>query len=275
MFGRNMAIATDKPFSTREYWEKRLTEKWGLHGVGHISYGRPYNEWLYRVRKRVFLRHVRKLPIQPGNASVLDVGSGTGFWLKEWRSLGVRRLVGSDLTHVAVSNLRKENPGTEIIELDITDGEAVGSIKQRFDVISAFDVLFHITDERRFEAAIGHMAGLLRPGGYFLFTDSFLRRSLTSSMHQVIRTLQEYTLRVKANGLEPVLRVPMFVVMQTPVDMTTTLPALVWRLAMAPVQFVSFFGHIYGAALFPLEVLLTKCLKESPSIEMMICKKKV
>jgi hypothetical protein len=32
-------------------------------------------------------------------------------------------------------------------------------------------------------------------------------------------------------------------------------------------------GHIYGTALFPLEMLLTKYLKESPSTEIMICRK--
>ena len=90
--------ATEKPLDARAYWENRMSEKWGLHGVGHISYGRSYNEWLYRVRKRVFLRHIQRLRIELRTTAVLDVGSEIGFWLNTWKSVGVRNLIGTDLT---------------------------------------------------------------------------------------------------------------------------------------------------------------------------------
>ena len=158
--------APGKPLAAREYWENRLSEKWGLHGVGHISYGGPYNEWLYRVRRRVILRELNRLPLDLRESTVLDIGSGTGFWLKIWNSVGVRNLVGSDLARVAVKNLREEHPAIEIRELDIADPESIAGLEGRFDLISAFDVLFHITDEGRFRTAIANVASLLRPGGY-------------------------------------------------------------------------------------------------------------
>src|SRR5215831_1703925 len=175
----------EKRFDSREYWESRLSNKWGLHGVGHISYGRPYNEWLYRVRKRVFLRHVNRLSLDLSQANVLDVGSGTGFWLDIWRSLGVNSLVGSDLTRVAVDHLRSEKPGMDIRQTDITESASIAGMEGRFDIVSAFDVLFHITDEDRFRLALKNVASLLRPGGWFLFSDSFLHTKSKHATHEV------------------------------------------------------------------------------------------
>lgn len=268
-----MTTATEKPFNAREYWEKRLSEKWGLHGVGHISYGGPYNEWLYRVRKHVFLRHVRSLPIDLGNAAVLDVGSGTGFWLKMWKSIGVRELVASDLTHVAVENLRNENPGIEIREMDIADQNDLAGMEGRFDLISAFDVLFHITEESRFADAIANVARLLRPGGCLLFSDCLIHRKPRRAAHEVDRSIEDYARELDANGLKTLARVPVFVLMNTPIDSQSEIPQFAWRLLMAPVRLLHPLGHLYGAMLYPCEIFLTKILRESPSTEMMICQR--
>ena len=69
-----MTIAIGESGTEKEYWEKRLSERWGLHGVGHISFGLPYNQWLYRLRRRIFLRQLDCLALNPGDVDVLDVG---------------------------------------------------------------------------------------------------------------------------------------------------------------------------------------------------------
>lgn len=185
------------------------------------------------MRKRVFLRQMRQLSVQLRDVSVLDVGSGTGFWLNMWKSVGVPKVVGSDLTHFAATNLRKENPGVEILELDIADSDAVGRITERFDLISAFDVLFHITKEANFTRAISNIASLLRPGGYFLFSDNLLHTRARRAVHEVDRTLQDYTRELEAHKLIICSRVPVFVVMNTPVDFPFEFPQLAWRLLVA------------------------------------------
>ena len=80
--------------------------------------GRRYNEWMYRVRGRVFdavvARHFlpggRPSPA-PGAApfKVLDVGAGTGFYVDRWLALG-GSVTGVDLTDVAVDRLRERFP---------------------------------------------------------------------------------------------------------------------------------------------------------------------
>ena len=65
----------------------------------------------------------------------------------------------------------------------------------------------------------------------------------------------------------------MFVLMNTPVDTRSNWPSLLWRLLMSPVRAFNVLGFLYGVILFPLEILLTRVSKESPSTEMMICQK--
>ena len=259
--------------AVKTYWENRLSKKWGLHGVGHISYGRPYNEWLYRVRRRIFLRNLKLLPVRLHEANVLDIGSGTGFWLNTWQSLGVGTLVGSDMTRTAVRHLRTEHPHLEILELDISDTAEVRDISSRFQLISAFDVLYHIMGEDRFENAISNVARLLQPGGYFLFSDCFVHSGPMRSAHQVNRTLGRFSALLEANGLAIVSRFPMFVIMNTPIDSSTRIPQFIWRAAMVPVKWMPSLGHLYGAVLYPFEMMLTKGMKESWSTEFMICRK--
>jgi SAM-dependent methyltransferase len=263
----------EKPFDAREYWESRLASKWGLHGVGHISYGKPYNEWLYRVRKQVFLRQVNRLSINLSEANVLDVGSGTGFWLDVWRSFGVKNVVGSDLTRVAVDNLRSEKPGMDIRQIDITERASIAGMEGRFDVVSAFDVLFHITDEDRLRSALENVSSLLRAGGWFLFSDSFLHTKSKHAAHEVDRTLDDFARELKTNKLEIRQRVPVFVVMNTPIDARFEFVQLLWRVFMLPVRLIPALGHVYGAVLYPLEIFLTDVMKESPATEMMICQR--
>jgi 2-polyprenyl-3-methyl-5-hydroxy-6-metoxy-1,4-benzoquinol methylase len=259
--------------TAKEYWETRLSERWGLHGVGHISFGLPYNEWLYRVRKQVFLRQIQPLSWDFKALAVLDVGSGTGFWLDQWKSLGVRSITGLDITRIAAENLQETHPEARILELDISDPEAPQKISQKFDVISAFDVLFHIADKDKFDVAISNVAALLKPSGHFVFSDLLVHAQPTWTAQEVHRTLDTVTEVLAQQNLQIRRRVPMFVLMNSPFDASSRFLRYLWLLLMAPVRFLPALGSLYGAALYPLELLLTNLLTESPTTEMVICQK--
>jgi hypothetical protein len=47
------------PSSLKDYWENRLEENFGLHGAGFIGFGRSYNNWLYKVRRKVFVSRIK------------------------------------------------------------------------------------------------------------------------------------------------------------------------------------------------------------------------
>jgi SAM-dependent methyltransferase len=255
----------------RAYWEARLSERYALDGVGFTALGPAFNEAMYRTRRDLFLRRVRPLVVARPDLAVLDVGSGTGFYLDLWRELGVRRLTGSDLTSTAVERLRERHPGVELVRWDAGGEEpAPGG---PYGAISAFDVLFHIVDDERYERALRNLFAALEPGGFLLFTDNFVHGATVRGETQVSRSLAEIEAAVSRAGFEVVARRPAFVLMNTPVDSSS--PALNgwWDWLRKAVDAIPVAGRVAGALLAPLEVALATRLAEGPSTELMVCRR--
>jgi SAM-dependent methyltransferase len=264
--------ASPNPFDAKQYWENRLGANPSLREVGYSMLGASYNKWLYKVRKAVLRRRVAALNLDLSRASVLDIGSGSGFYINFWKELGTPSVLGSDLTHNAVIHLRGRFPQNTFHELDIAD-ELPPTIKGTFDIVSAFDVLFHITDDDRFRRAICNVAHLLRSGGVFCFTDLFLHRDTERNAHYVSRSLCEIERAVAAAGLEIIDRRPVFVLMNEPLDTNSTFIRSLWRVCMLPVRAWETLGALWGMALYPLDLVLTALLAESATTEIMVCRK--
>lgn len=263
-------------FDAAAYWNRRLARHWGLHGAGYLSLGTPYNRWLYRVRRRVLERALRECGLDPAGKRVLDVGSGTGFYLTLWRRLGAAPIVGSDFSDVAVERLRQTHPGCEIVPLDIGEAGAARRVPNGpFEIVSAFDVLFHIVDDESFVEALRNLAALCAPGGVLLLSDNFPHQGAVREPHQVSRPLVEVLRLLEGEGFRILRRVPVFWIMNAPVDTQSRWPRVLWRIWMAPVRLVPLLGALYGAALYPLELLLTRTLLESPTTELLICRRRV
>ena len=107
-------------FDPRAYWEERLERAKGLEGVGYVGLGHAFNTWMYRVRRHVFKRVVRSHVSLSREASVLDVGSGTGVYLRLWKELGALRISGCDITETAVARLGEELPDVDLFRMDIS-----------------------------------------------------------------------------------------------------------------------------------------------------------
>jgi SAM-dependent methyltransferase len=268
------------PFDNKRYWETRLREHYSLAGVGYLRLGRRYNEWMYRIRGEVFERVVERIAKREERSGwrVLDVGAGTGFYVDRWLRMGAT-VTGLDLTEVAVRELSRCFPATNFVQADIGGPLGRGPLGEMllppgsFDAVSAFDVLFHIVDDAAYGRAFQNIAALLRPGGWFLWSDNFLRHPTERVAHQVSRTLGESTAAVEAAGFELIERVPMFVLMNYPADTTSKLARWAWTAMVAPAAVAEPIGWAVGALLYPLEKALVRRLRESPSTELMLCRK--
>lgn len=256
-------------FDPRAYWDRRLDRKWSLQGVGLARVSRRYNNWLYRVRSRVFHRVIGALDVEPRGARVLDVGAGVGFYVERWLRLGAD-VDGVDIADSAVRRLGPRYPGANFERLDISDD--VAGLRGDYDIVDAFDMLFHIVDDERHERAIKNVYELLRDGGYFVFTDVFARRRTQPSAHYVRRSLAEIEDVVRGAGFEVVRRQPAFVLMNYPYDSNRWHRKL-WRHVMAPMMRSELFGGLLGALLYGPELALTRALRESPTTEVMVCRK--
>ena len=260
-------------FKTNQYWEQRLRDHYSLEGVGYLRLGRRFNEWMYRVRGEVFERVVNDLGIAPASR-VADIGAGTGFYVERWLARGAT-VTGVDLTEVAVTNLQARFPQSTFVQANIGQPLAgpLEHAKGTYDVVSAFDVLFHIVDDQEFAAALVNIATLLKPGGFFLWSDNFVHRPTIRVTHQVSRSLDEIESRLGPAGFEVVRRIPMFVLMNYPADTTSRLAQWAWTALMAPAMISDRLGGLLGAILYPLERRLLAGRTESPSTELMVCRR--
>ncbi len=256
---------------TRVFWERRLDADWTESGVGYRALGRAFNTWMYRVRRAVFDREVARLDLGP-EPRVLDIGSGTGFYIKCWQEVGVGRIVGCDLTDAAVGRLRRRFPELDFVRVNAAD-VASAFEPQSFDAVSCMDVLFHITDDTLYTRAVGGIADVLRPGGFFVLSENFVHRGEQRGARQVNRTASAIHEILAGAGFEVVRREPMLVLMNAQVDAPLAWRK-VWGGALRVVTATELTGWIAGAALYPLDRWLTSRLAESPTTELMVCRRK-
>jgi SAM-dependent methyltransferase len=257
------------------YWENRLNENFGLHGTGFIGLGRQYNNWMYKLRRKIFLRIMGSMDIDFSKAEVLDVGSGTGFYISRWKELGVKKINGTDITNIAVRNLKQKYVGEIFYELDITDDNDVATKldDKKYDIISAIDVLYHVIDDKRYQKAIENIHGLLRPDGIFLISENFLHNGVVRGENQVSRSLSDIEKKLHMTGFDIIRRTPVFILMNYPIDSDSNLRKLLWRAAMFLVNRNEAIGFLLGACLYPIDLMLTSISKESPTTEFMVCRK--
>ncbi len=256
-------------FRPRTYWEDRLANATGLQGVGYLGLGQDFNAWMYRVRRSVFLEVVqRHVPDIPGKA-VLDVGSGTGFYLDRWAELHATDVVGSDITQVATDRLSAEYPGVPIHRMDISDPSL--PISGPFDVISCMDVLFHVVLEGGLEQAFTNFKNLLRPGGYLVFSDNLPHTEALKSAHFKSRGFNVYMQILKQNGFEVIARKPMFHLLNTPVDSDSRLLHRWWTFVLRMGRRSHRAAGWIARVVYPLECRLVQLRKEGASTEILIC----
>lgn len=247
-----------------------------------------YDRWMARLRARVFQRVARGLPLHWPEARVLDVGCGTGFYVDQWHRLGVPKVAGTDLREGTVRELGQRFPGDEFVQLDlcrplpayVTRLSATRSAETEarvpvpgFDAVSAMDVLSRIVDAAQYDQALRNIAALLKPGGWLLWSDFFLRRRIERMSPKLGRPLRESEAAVRAAGFDVVDRRPMFVVMNYPADAKSKLARWGWKAMMAPAALVQPVGWLVGAILYPVERQLTRVMRESPSTEIMVCRR--
>jgi SAM-dependent methyltransferase len=260
-------------FDPRGYWEQRLSRHAGREGVGHAGLGEGLNRWMYRVRARVFAQEVASLLPQLPSRRVLDVGSGTGFYLRLWRRLGAGPLAATDIAETAVTRLRARFPDVAVERWALGEPPPPALHGRRFGAISAVDVLFHVLDDEGYERAFAACFALLEEGGALVFTENFLRHGELRVAHQRSREAGRIIATARAAGFEIVRRRPLFWLMNVPVDSRSRLHRAWWRGLAGVAARSDPAGALLGAALYWPELAATRVLRDGPSTELMICRR--
>lgn len=258
-------------FDAQGFWEQRLSSDFSLKGVGFSRLGANFNRWAYRIRGEVFTRAVSSLDVDLPSSALLDIGSGTGFYIELWKQLGAKAITGVDLTETAVERLRDRYPDATFVRADIAD-EAVPLEPGSYDVVSAMDVMFHIVEDDRFDRAIANVASLMRSGGYFVWSDIFVHGRESSIRHMRVRSLARVTRALREAGLQVVDRRPLFFVMNDPLD-AAPVARVAWKALAGAISLSERLGEWAGRAVYPLESRLVASRRESPTTEIMVCRK--
>jgi SAM-dependent methyltransferase len=128
---------------------------------------------------------------------VLDVGCGTGFFTAFYLDHGAQ-VTGIDIAPTSIERLRARHPEARFELVDVSEA----SLDRRYDLVNAFDVLYHITDDARWERAVRTLADAVSPGGVLLLTDTFPdpARPQSEADHNRMRPLARYRALLEPAG---------------------------------------------------------------------------
>lgn len=118
--------------------------------------------WWFVERRRLFASLLLRCAV-PADATVVDIGTGTGANLRLLRQIGFKNVTGIDPSAEAARWCAEKGLG------DVKFGDAKGLPlpDQSVDLVIATDVIEHVEDD---QLAVNEIYRILRPGGTVLFT---------------------------------------------------------------------------------------------------------
>lgn len=135
--------------SDQKFWQNRFAGCVDIRTVGCRDQSAAQNEKEYAIAAELFKRCV-EIDL-PKRSSVLDLGYGLGHYAKLCHALGFTDYVGIDFAAPQGPSL---GPRYVYRQGDVGQRFDLG---RKFDLVIAIDVLFHITDDRRFEKALDNI----------------------------------------------------------------------------------------------------------------------
>jgi SAM-dependent methyltransferase len=256
------------------FWEERYS-RIDLSRSGHRDLPETYNRWLYRRKQAVLRRGLARIGFAPRGKRVLEIGAGTGAYVDFWKGLGVEHLTGLDISQAAVGHVRERHPEFSFLHRDITRPALRSDCGGDFDLATALDVLYHVVDDARLQAALANVADVLRPGGVLAIHDQFLHRPSEDHGYIRWRSLSDWHRLLLSAGFEVVSRAPIFYGMVQPNDCASTRAAErmagLWS-RLSP--WIQRAPGLLGVTLYALDSVLGTFVREGPSMELLLARRR-
>lgn len=171
--------------------------------IEQIVYSSPVED---AVLYPIYRQLIADLKLLPRDGRVLDVGSGSGRWMRFFlEHFKPGRLLGIDYTTASVELLKKWLPSIDAgdTNLDvrlasITDPQL--DLGEQFDLINIANVLFHIPENDLFHIAISNLARHLDADGRIVTTEYLPRVSMRTEW-MMVRSRYEFEHACKQAGL--------------------------------------------------------------------------
>jgi SAM-dependent methyltransferase len=257
-------------YDADRYWRDLLSRSFNLQGVGLVGRSITFNRWGYRARQSA----VRRILPDAGGARVLDVGSGTGHWISWWHLRGAAEVSGVDLTAVSVEALRREYPGTRFEQADISRSIP---IEGPFDLVSAMDVLLHITDDEGYRRAFENLRSVAAPGARLVLLEPVTvgpPRPMAPGAHSRSRSLAELEEALVAGGWKLERWLPSTWLMSNPVEVRPRIVYLAlsaWWAGLSVIVRSEVASSILGPLVYGVDQALCR-LRWGPSSKVVVAR---
>ncbi|MGD0092071.1 MAG: hypothetical protein ABSE73_19330, partial [Planctomycetota bacterium] len=158
----------------------------------------------------------------------------------------------------------------------------LGDLAGQCDLATAFDVLFHLVEEKNWNGALDNIAAALKVGGHAVIFDK-LQAVESSIRHVRRRTLAAYSEALAARGLEVLSVHPIFFLMNSPTDLRGLAKLAFktsWSLVKLPyklgrhVGLGEVLGGAMGATLYLPELALGRVCSTGPSTKLLLARKR-
>jgi 2-polyprenyl-3-methyl-5-hydroxy-6-metoxy-1,4-benzoquinol methylase len=264
-----------KPFDREAYWAERYRVI-DITKSGHIDLPVAYNRWLYRRKVECLFRDLGRVGFDPKGASVLEIATGTGVYVEAWKRAGVGRLVGIDISQAATDALQVRFPGYSFHKRDLGEPGLAELTGTGFDLVTAVDMVYHIVEDERFPVALANLAATVKLGGLLAIHDVFPHRQELDFGYLKLRTLQTFARALDVAGFDIVSRTPTFFFsVQTHdhfSDQAQSRMDAIWNRLTHPL--IRHVPRAAGALTYAVDRALGAFLREGPSFEMLVCRRR-
>jgi SAM-dependent methyltransferase len=171
--------------------------------LSQITYSSPIED---AIVYPLYRQMIGDLKVKATGGDVLDVGAGSGRWIRFFlENFCPRKLVGADYTQASVDLLRKWFPAgiaprtqLEFLHADISDPKL--DLGQKFDLINIANVLFHIPEQELFTQALANLARHVARDGMIVTTE-YLPRTSIRTQWMLVRDRYSFEKSVSEAGL--------------------------------------------------------------------------
>ena len=167
-----------------------------------LAYSNPIED---AVLYPVYRRLISDLKITADNGKILDVGSGSGRWIRFFlEHFSASLLMGIDFTAASIDLLQRRYANhsktrTAFQTADLTDPTL--NLNEKFDLINVMNVLFHIPEPDRFAIAMRNLANHLSPTGRIVTTE-YMPRTTMRTNWMLVRSRYEMEAAAAGVGLK-------------------------------------------------------------------------
>jgi SAM-dependent methyltransferase len=273
-------VETVTGYDPKSYWGSLHSGGDDLRVVGYPTLPLAFNRELYANAASAVRRALRRAGVSPLGGSVLDVGSGTGFWVEFWKGQGAATVAGVDLVPGAVEKLQARFPGSEFVVADISTGPPYP--QRTFDVVSAMDVLLHIVDQESFANAVRSLAAQVEPSGALVLLEPLVVHDRWSSQgsegtHNVARSVSDWERVLEATDLRIAHIEPAAFLIADPVDgrsrATFALNRLWWRTFARTLRGHEQLASVIVPPLAALDRSLARLARTGPSSKCIVLRR--